>query len=505
MPYFITFLAMKTIKQFFTNERISWKEMIFYTAILIGIAVYFFAFSSSESSTPLVKKEKTYDTIQPKISKNFSMQKLIGKVSSNNFAMIHPRREGIIKDILVDVGDTVKAGQAIAYLFPPGVEGEGASRIEKARAQLSSAEESLRNVSGGERAEIVQHYEEAETVAFQAVRNIEWLLFGEKNVSRTVNSLVGSFSNQLQENKVFDLFEETERARDDYSVLGEKEKQRKLYHFLDQIEVLLEETEILYRDASEGGNHSEGIIEKHTKEIQALQTKILEARALIDDTLLEVGALEAGVEAAKAAYQNVLVRSGHVKIVSPFSGEISAKFVEVGHMVHPSMALFEVLDVDTTLGEKAAQEVEFGVPEILLASLKIGDSVEISFPMQEHRSFSAKISRKSTQIDRASRTAMMHAALDTETILSHNSDVYVHIQDTKNPIYEIPSYSIKKRRNQNFVFIKKEDGYTKEEVQILAEDGEYSDVTGSITLDSHIVANPSVTLFRQAKDDKPIN
>ncbi len=549
---------MKTIKQFFTSKPVSKVEMSIYVAIVVGFAIYAFAFQSSESNNSFVKKEKIYETIQPKISKNFSTQKLIGIVSSNNFAMIHPRREGIIKDILVDVGDNVKAGQAIGYLFPPGVEGEGASQIAKAKAQLLTAQEELRNAKavagesvevaekklsqtqttldnlvgrgGSTRSQIVQNYDQAETIALQSLRNVEWMLFGDSNSTRSVNSIVGSFNNQLQESKVFNLFEETDRAKERFSELNEEAKQKELYGFLDQVEAFLNETEILYRDADEGRGHESDTIELHTKEIQELQTKILNAQEMIDDTLLSVDQLEVGVdtaqksldlaesqanksidlaynkvEVAQAAYQNALVRNGHVQITSPFSGKISAKFVDVGHMAMPSKALFEVMEVDTALGEVAGLEVEFGVPEELLGSISEEDKVEVTLPFQEYKSFSATINRKSTQINRSANTAMVHAVLDGEIVLPHNSNVYVHIQDMKNPVYEIPSYSIKKRRNQNFVFIKGDDGYTKEEVHILAEDGEYSDVTGSIALDSQIVANPSVTLFRQVKDDKPIN
>ena len=547
------------------NKQISRIEIAIYIVLFMGAGFYMYNASSSNptSGPSFSKQEKIYETIFPQISKTFSTQKLIGKVSSNNFAMIHPRREGIIRDILVDVGDEVKVGQTIAYLFPPGVEGEGASQIAKAKAELLTAQEELKNaraveaesvevsekklsqtqinlgnvMGGNTRSQLIQNYEQAENIAFQAFRNIEWMLFGESNAIRSVSSLVGDFNNRIQENKVFNLFQETQHLKDEYSKLIVQEKQEQIYKLLEQIESLLAETEILYRDAEEGTAHSSNTIEKHTKDIQALQTKILNAQKMIDDTFLAVDQLAVGVETAQkslslvqsqarktidqaahkvevaqAVYQNILVKNGHVQVTSPFSGKISAKFVEVGHMAMPSLALFEILEVDTSLGQVAPLEVEFGVPEEFLTSVAVGD--QISIETSSHgtsKIIKATINRKSSQINQASNTAVVYAILDEKIMLPHNSNVYVHIQDTKNPVYEIPSYSIKKRRNQNFIFIQyiedevPKPRYQKIEVHILAEDGEYSDVTGGITLDSAIVANPSVTLFHQAQDDKPVN
>ncbi len=563
------------MKDFLKNKPITlWETGVYILIVLAGLAIISWINQPDKAMSAFTKNEKAYETIHPRISKSFSTQKLIGKVSSNNFAVIHPRREGIIKDILVDVGDGVKAGQTIAYLFPPGVKGEGASQIAKAKAQLLSSQEELRNakavagesvgveekklsqtqtslenvIGGGEntRSQIVQNYDQAEMTILQALLNVEWILFGVGNVTRSVNSIVGSFNNQLQESKVFNLFEETDRSKKRFAELNVEAKQKKLYGFLNQVEELLNETEILYRNADEGREHGSYLIEKHMKEIQDLQTKILKAQEMIDDILLTVDQLEVEtetaqkslslaesqanksidiayneVEIAQAAYQNALVKNGHVQITSPFSGKISTKFVEVGHMVHPSKALFEIMEVNTTLGQVADLEVEFGIPEEFFESVNVGDKVEITLPMLKARSpirdsqglrrdlaFNATINRKSTQIDGASNTAIVHAILDegesSSFRLHHNSNVYVHIQDTKNPVYGIPSYSIKKRRNQNFVFIKEVEGKTesfhKVEVQILAEDGEFSDVRSEeLSLESNVVVNPSVRLFREVK------
>jgi len=314
------------IKDYLKRNPIRPLEIIIYVVVIIGLS-FFLLKNGNQSPRSYKENEIAYNTIHPKISKSFSVQKLIGRVRSNNFAMIHPRREGIIKDILVDIGDTVKAGQTIAYLFPPGVAGESVSQISKAKVQLQSVQRELKNtnivaeesvklaekkliqtqtsldnfISRGRltRSQIVQHYDQAATIGLQVLRNIERMIFGDSSASRTVNSIRGNFNNQLQENKVFDLFQETDRAKERFSELEELEKQGQLYGFLDQVEELLNETEILYRDVNESREHGALLIEKHTKEIQGLQNKILKAQEMIDDTLLTVDQLERELDTAR--------------------------------------------------------------------------------------------------------------------------------------------------------------------------------------------------------------
>ena len=526
---------------------------IFLTLLATGFFIYLL--NPEIEKTSFVKKEKIYETISPKISESFSTQKFIGKVYSNKFAMIHPRREGIIKDILVDIGDVVKVGQTIAYLFPPGVEGEGETQIAQAKAQLLSAQEELQNakmvagdsvgvaekklfqtqtdlenIVGGNpdtRSQMVQNQDQAEVMGLQVIRNLDWILFGDTKASRTVNSLIGDFKNKKQESIVFKNFQAVGLSKKAYEGAHREEKPSLLYKLLDQTESLLIQVEILYQGASINRRQSADQIEKNTKSIQDLRTQVLGAKELIDKIFLTVDTLSGGVETAqetlsltssqaqesidaasnkleiaRAAYRNVLVKNGHVQITSPFSGEISTKFIEVGHIAQPGTALFEIMEVDTSLAEKAPIEIKVGIPEAFIHSINVGEKVTVHLPLKLGMSLPAIVSRKSAQIDTLSNTAMISVTLeDMPESLSHNSNVYVLIQDQGNPIYEIPSSSIKKQRNKNFIFLKNTEGYEKREIQILAEDGEYSDVKGDIDLEMHIIKNPSVNLFQQVKND----
>jgi multidrug efflux pump subunit AcrA (membrane-fusion protein) len=529
------------MKSFFKSNP-SWGEIGVYVLIVaVFFGGYFLLSKETTSKTPLAKKEKIYNTTHPQLSQSFSTQKLIGRVRSNNFAMIHPRREGIAKDILVDVGDIVTEGQTIAYLFPPGVEGQSSAQIRKAYAQLVSAQEALTNAQqvsvemvqtsakkveqaqtildntqvdekSETRSQLTQRYDHTQTVTTQSMQNLRRILFGtEQSQQVSATSVVGKFSDALQKQNVFNAYVETEQADQD-----------QLLDYANQVEQLLTEAERLYRTATVSRSHTQTEIESSIATIQADQRNILSAREKLDDTILSAEQLSVSLsqaeqnldlsqsqaqtsvdnaqnrlDVAQAAYQAVLTQSGHVQIVSPFAGTISQRFIEVGHMVMPSMALFEIVNVDTVLGKETAHEVQFGLPEELIPNVHVGDVIEVSLPYRGQETFRATVTRKSDSLDSSSRTATAHAVLETDQQLSHNASVFVRVTDSDHPAFSVPTTSLKRRGSQYFLWVLDEEAQPRSlEISVLAEDGEWSDVEGNLSLESNLVTNPSVSLFR---------
>ncbi len=541
------------MKSFFKTTP-SWREIGIYVLIVAVILGGYSLLNTGTKKSKIrnPKSEISFDTVHPQLSQSFSTQKLIGRVRSNSFAMIHPRREGIIKDILVDVGDTVEEGQTIAYLFPPGVEGQSSAQINKAYAQLVSAQEALKNAqqvaedtvetseknlqktqilldntqssdSDKVRSQLSQSFDNAETVGTQSMQNMRRILFGtEQSRQVSATSVLGKFSNSIQKQEVFNIYEEAERAEKIFLAI-ENTDETSLLPYLDAVERLLTQAETLYRSAQISSSHTQSEIESHIATIQSNQRNILAAREKLDDTLLAVKRLSVSLsqaeqnlelsksksqtsvdnaqnrlEVAQSAYQFVLAQSGHVRIVSPFSGIISQRFIDVGHMTMPSMALFEIADVDTSLGRETPLEVQFGLPEELIESVSIGDVVEISLPYQGTEILKATITRKSDSLNMRSRTIITHAVLeDGNTSLLHNASVFVRVTNGTSPAFSIPTTSLKRRGNQYFVWVLDKTGSPRSlEVRVLAEDGERSDIKGNLSLESDLISNPSVSLFR---------
>lgn len=130
------------------------KKFIFISSFLISVIVVTFFFVapfvhkgnvlSSPISKHQEKEEFVYNIISPEQKKNENIV-LIGKVLSHLTANIYPRRAGIVKDIYVDIGDTVTENQVLGILLPQGVEGQSSASIAEKKAKELRDTSDLKN------------------------------------------------------------------------------------------------------------------------------------------------------------------------------------------------------------------------------------------------------------------------------------------------------------------------------------------------------------------------
>ncbi|GEM_PF-6385152 len=533
---------MKNIFKAFWKRPIKLWEWGIYAGIII-LVIFVFIFTKTQTPTPTHSKvskstnAKIHKSINPQISESFSSIKLIGQVHSNQFAMIHPRREGLLKDILVDVGDEIQIGQTLAFLFPQGVAGQSSSQIAKAKAQLIAAEQNLANTRGvasesisvsekkllqaqtqldttieggslNERSQLQQDLDHAQSISDAAFQNTKKILYGDTGTIQNASALKGNFNNSLLENKIFNQYKSARQNRLD---------QASVQIQIRSLEILLSLAEELYQSASENSQNHLALqknrqnvlaaldrLEKTLLRADQLSVSVKQATKGLDLTSSQsqksISDAQNRVQVAQEAYQNVLAQSGHVRVTAPFDGVIVRRFAEIGHNVHPSKALFAVENVHTTLGQENPQEIHFGVPESWMKKIKITDEILISLP-QDNKKFPAQITSIGASFDAMSRTAQAQAVLDTPQDWSHNTSIYVHLLDQENPVWSVPSTALKRKGSDFYLWIIQEDeSLAHLIVQVLAEDGEYSDVKSELlTKDLNIIQTASSRFFRESK------
>lgn len=185
-----------------------------------------------------------------------------------------------------------------------------------------------------------------------------------------------------------------------------------------------------------------------------------------------------------------ITKSAHHEIRSPFTGIISKRFIEVGQIVSPMKSSFELIGVDTTLSKKAKAEIKFGIPEGLRGEITLGMNIEF-FPLDsELESYSAVISRISPQVDSESHTITVQAEISNEHTLPHHASVRIKLSATDQPLYSIPSQSIKRIDSKNYIWLLVEGDQQKLEVQVVSEDGEYTEVRGAINENVEVIVKP---------------
>ena len=123
-------------------------------AVLLVISVSGVVYAAMQNSTPPTltqtgqeksasEESATLTTIQPSLVSGSSSVILLGSVLSHETANIYPRRDGIVEDVYVDIGDSVKKGQIVAILLPKGVEGQSVAMIAEKQARKAQAETDL--------------------------------------------------------------------------------------------------------------------------------------------------------------------------------------------------------------------------------------------------------------------------------------------------------------------------------------------------------------------------
>lgn len=551
---------------------------------IIALSMWYWK-SPDKPHKNLTPQEKTWQTVNIKTASDFASIKLPAQVKSNQFAIISPRRNGIIQDLLVDIGDEVYKGQAIGSMLPEGVEGQSSAaineasvRLQKARAELDQAkgvavdavavatkqwhETSLQAQTqtglGTEiQKQLAEKKAEAVLIATQAWENTKLVLFGT-GANQGNPEILGNFLNVTQQNKVKNLAKTIQfmAASDQWN------NPDKILETLSTLETFLVEAEALYKNAQAERDLTLSQITNQLNTIQSQQLKITQikqsllvleektqqfegaqfekiasqehSREVIDliqsQQNLSLTQAEKNVEVALANYNAALVKAGHQVITSPFNGIITARFTEVGQAITLNQPLFYLEGAQTTRAQTALAEIHFSLPESWLNQVSVGDKVAIETLSGE--TIAGVIFRLSKQINLDTHSIMATAiafettdkkvglsesqylAENTKTSepiekltppdispvtpinFTHGQSLFVTLTNPGSFIFTVPTLVLKKRGSKNFLWKMTDGKPRKLTVEIIAEDGEFSQVfSRELKAEDLIIRNPSVSLF----------
>jgi len=574
-------------------------------AVILIAAVSLSVYAFTPPTEVLVEEDiadsKELTTVRPLLVSDSSSVTLLGTVLSNETANIYPRREGIVEDILVDIGDTVEKNQVVALLLPKGVEGQSAAMISEKKARKSLEESNLVTathvaqetmiktkqsiveketelmVAIREQKELLQKFTESsdhilqmQEQAFTAVQNarqvIEWILVGSNSITGSamrnddlLRNLGIQDSTNVSRYNVIEAFNAVIDAKIQYEGSSSSKKATSMDTLLtlaldainkvniilqytpsgttangfdqltyaqltDRLTKVLSEQDKIYkaREKLEDARNSFFTLTSREPELyqafrtgndagkqsnkvhmitQQIQTAhdILGLTEVSQDQIIE--RQKSMVDIADSMLQLEYANSGHRQIRSPFSGTVSKRFLNVGQIVSPSMPAFELTGVPTSLAKKAKAEVQFGLPEHLLSAIEVGDTIAFFLQTDEEDEYSAEVTRKSPQVDMQSHTFTIQAKIPDDLNLPHQSSVRIRLTDEKKPIFRVPSSSVKRKDDKNYLWIINPETDTPIEltVSVTAEDGEFAEITGALTQETDVILDP-LTLNQSNND-----
>jgi len=214
------------------------------------------------------------------------------------------------------------------------------------------------------------------------------------------------------------------------------------------------------------------------------------------------------LDSARASLQSELAKSGHTKVISPFSWIISKRLVEIWEMIASNKAIFELTWVSTSLSQKAKREIVFGLPEEYFDILKNWDEVEFFLVNQQDKIFKAIVTKKSSQIDWASHTIEIKAKIDDNLILPNRTSIRVKIKTTKDEIYKISKNAVKREDNKNYIWIKNpnEAKISKISINLISDDWEFADIqSSSLSWTSSVILDSDRKIKKYLKNLKKLN
>jgi RND family efflux transporter MFP subunit len=198
----------------------------------------------------------------------------------------------------------------------------------------------------------------------------------------------------------------------------------------------------------------------------------------------------AQVDAAQSNVDRLKAQKSFADIVAPFDGVVTARNVDVGSLVRAdgvdTPALFTVADIHQ-------MRVYVPVPETYAADLKDGMRATLELPEYPDRKFDATIATTSHAIDKKSRSLLVELLADNKDgALAPGAFARVHFHMPPDPnTLRIPAGAILFRGDAPQVAaIGLDNRIALKKVHIVRDLGSEVEITGGLTNDKRIVANP---------------
>jgi membrane fusion protein (multidrug efflux system) len=150
---------------------------------------------------------------------------------------------------------------------------------------------------------------------------------------------------------------------------------------------------------------------------------------------------------AGARYRAIESRLQDLLIVAPFSGVVGLRNISVGALIEPG-------DIITTLDDDSIMKLDFTVPAIHLATLKIGLPIQARAPSFSDRTFPGEVSAINSRIDQSTRSIVARAILpNPDRLLKPGLLMNVRLLNNPRDVVVIPEEALIPTGQENHVLV----------------------------------------------------
>ncbi len=221
-----------------------------------------------------------------------------------------------------------------------------------------------------------------------------------------------------------------------------------------------------------------------------IDTLIKSKELLIANENKNIVSIENEISIAKANLNSESIKSWDYRIVSPFSGIISKRTMQIWEKISKNMEVFRLIEVQTTLSKITRKEIKFLVPETLWDNILMWREVKFSIWNKENNSYTGSIYRISPEVDQLTSSIIVQAKVDESISLANQSTLRVSLE-TQQELFKVPSSTIYSKQERKIIYYKKDNWKLwVRDINIVSNDWEYSLITGNIDENLKVVTTP---------------
>ncbi len=144
-----------------------------------------------------------------------------------------------------------------------------------------------------------------------------------------------------------------------------------------------------------------------------------------------------------------------IEIKSPINGYISKLNANIGKYVNENESLYEIVN-------KEHLHLHLKIFENDILKIQTGQHIKFSLPGNKNEIYEAVVNTIGQDVDETERTINIHAHLtENNSVFRPGMFVNAIIQLSGDSVYSLPSEAIISADNQNFIFIRDNNGFTK--------------------------------------------
>ncbi|MBW4512348.1 MAG: efflux RND transporter periplasmic adaptor subunit [Scytonematopsis contorta HA4267-MV1] len=362
-----------------------------------------------------------------------------GIVEPKQSTNVSPKSSGRLKRLLVDEGDSVKAGQILAYMDDSNLQGQ----LIQAQGSLAAAQANLQKAIAGNRP---QDIGQAEAQLEEAQANLQKAIAGNRPQD------IGQAEARLRSAQA-----SLTKAEDDLN------RNQQLYS-AGAISLQTVNQKRADRDSARAAvNEAQQALAlqkagSRTEDIEQARATLKQRQQAL--ALLKAGTRKEDIDSARA---EVVQQQGNLKTIqtqiedtiirAPFSGIVTAKYSDPGDFVTPTTSGSSVSGSTSSsiLSLASTYQVAANIAETDIGKIKVGQSVTVTADAYPDKTFKGRVAQVGAQATVTSNVTSVKVKvdlIDAGTLLLPSMNVDAKFDAGKlNNVLVIPTVAIARQEN----------------------------------------------------------